>query len=56
MTFFADYLLKVHLHQSLDIKSHKEVTDPDPGGPKPVNSTDPDPQHWIEIKEMITIN
>ncbi len=31
-------------------------TDPDPGGPKPVDSTDPDPQHWIEIKEMINFN
>jgi hypothetical protein len=26
MFYFADYYLKVHLHQSSKIKSHKEVT------------------------------
>ncbi len=29
------------------IKSHKDITKPDPGGPKHPNPTDPDQQHWL---------
>ncbi len=61
---FAFYFFKVHLHPSSKTKSHEEVKkninqgfsnffarrlkDPDPWEPKHTDTTDPEPQHWLE--------